>query len=183
MIYGNHDIIKKRTSFAEEKCAFFYCTSRECVLPLFPGITFYQGIILEHSGSGKRFYLTHGYQASLLNSTLWPIARLLVRYVWKPLEQIGILDPTSAAKNYTEKLCIERRLETWAKEHDVTLITGHTHRPRIVQEEPYYMNAGSCVHPHAITCIEIENDTVTLAKWQMNARADGSIFVEHVVGL
>ena len=23
MIYGNHDIIKKRTSFAEEKCAFF----------------------------------------------------------------------------------------------------------------------------------------------------------------
>ena len=183
MIYGNHDIIKKRTSFAKEKCAFFYCASRQCVLPLFPGITFYQGIILEHSGSGKRFYLTHGYQASLLNSTLWPIARLLVRYVWKPLEQIGILDPTSAAKNYTEKLCIERRLETWAKEHDVTLITGHTHRPRIVQEEPYYMNAGSCVHPHAITCIEIENDTVTLAKWQMNARADGSIFVEHVVGL
>ena len=40
-----------------------------------------------------------------------------------------------------------------------------------------------CVHPHAITCIEIENDIVTLAKWQMNARADGSIFVEHVVGL
>ena len=23
MIYGNHDIIKKRTSFTEEKCAFF----------------------------------------------------------------------------------------------------------------------------------------------------------------
>ena len=74
---------------------FFYSASRECVLPLFTGITFYQGIILEHSGSGKRFYLTHGYQASLLNSTLWPIARLLVRYVWKPLEQIGILDPTA----------------------------------------------------------------------------------------
>lgn len=74
---------------------FFYSASRECVLPLFTGITFYQGIILEHSGSGKRFYLTHGYQASLLNSTLWPIARLLVRYVWKPLEQIGILDQTA----------------------------------------------------------------------------------------
>ena len=53
--------------------------------------------------------MTHGHQASLMNSTLWQVNRFLVRYVWKPLEQIGVLDPTSAAKNYSAKQRTERR--------------------------------------------------------------------------
>ena len=37
-------------------------------------------------------------------------------YVWKPLEQIGILDPTSAAKNYAVKQRTEKKLAEWNDE-------------------------------------------------------------------
>ena len=179
MIYGNHDIVKKGNSFSQKKCASFYCSAKQCTMPLFPGITFYSGLILENPDTGKRLYLTHGHQASLLNSTFWPVSRFLVRYVWKPLEQIGILDPTSAAKNYVVKQRTEKKQAAWAKENDRVLITGHTHRPVVAQDEPSYMNTGSCVHPYLITCIEIENNTLTLVKWYMDAGTNGNLFVER----
>ena len=70
MIYGNHDIVKKHPSFSRKKCASYFCTSHQCTEPLFPGITFYSGIVLRDEHSGQSLYLTHGHQASLLNSTL-----------------------------------------------------------------------------------------------------------------
>ena len=179
MIYGNHDIVKKSTSFSKKKCASFYCMSDQCDKPLFPGITFYSGLILENPVTGKRYYLTHGHQASLLNSTLWPVNRFLVRYIWKPLEQIGILDPTSAAKNYTAKQRTEKKLTNWAEKKGRTLITGHTHRPMADPTASPYLNSGSCVHPYQITCIEIEQEKISLVKWYMDAHSNGSLYVER----
>lgn len=179
MIYGNHDIVKKSTSFSTKNCASFYCSSTFCRKPLFPGISFYSGLILENTASGRRFYLTHGHQASLLNSTLWPVNRFLVRYIWKPLEQIGILDPTSAAKNYTAKQRTEKKLASWAEKKGRTLITGHTHRPMVGPDASPYLNTGSCVHPYQITCIEIEQEKISLVKWYMDARSNGNLYVER----
>lgn len=179
MIYGNHDIVKKSTSFSKKKCASFYCMSDQCAKPLFPGITFYSGLILENPVTGKRYYLTHGHQTSLLNSTLWPVNRFLVRYIWKPLEQIGILDPTSAAKNYTAKQRTEKKLTNWAEKKGRTLITGHTHRPMADPAASPYLNSGSCVHPYQITCIEIEQEKISLVKWYMDAHSNGSLYVER----
>ena len=179
MIYGNHDIVKKHDSFCEKKCRTFYCATSQTEEPLFPGITFYSGLILKNCASGRKLYLTHGHQASLLNSTLWPVSRFLVRYVWKPLEQIGVLDPTSAAKNYKTKQRIEKRLTEWARKNERTLISGHTHRPMAAEYTTPYMNTGSCVHPCLITCIEIGQEQLTLVKWYMDARTNGSLFVER----
>ena len=179
MIYGNHDIVKKYPSFSRKKCSTYFCISHQCTEPLFPGITFYPGIVLRDKAAGESLYLTHGHQASLLNSTLWPVNCFLVRYVWKPLEQVGILDPTSAAKNYTTKQRSEQRLVSWARLYHRTLITGHTHRPMMCTEESPYANTGSCVHPYRITCIEIQGSVLTLAKWYMDARQSGSLYVER----
>lgn len=179
MIYGNHDIVKKNRSFSRKKCASFYCSSALCSKPLFPGISFHSGLILENEDTGHRLYLTHGHQASLLNSTLWPVNRFLVRYIWKPLEQVGILDPTSAAKNYTAKQRTERKLANWAEKKGRTLITGHTHRPMAGAGDSPYLNTGSCVHPYQITCIEIEQEKLSLVKWYMDARSNGSLYVER----
>lgn len=76
-------------------------------------------------------YLTHGHQADFLNSVLWPVSRFLVRYIWRPLEQLGIPDPTSAAKNHRKKKSSEKRLARWAAQQHHLLITGHTHHPMI----------------------------------------------------
>lgn len=179
MIYGNHDMVKKSPSFSRKKCSSYYCTTHQCTKPLFPGITFYSGIVLRNRDTGESLYLTHGHQASLLNSTLWRVNCFLVRYLWKPLEQIGILDPTSAAKNYTTKQRSETRLTAWANYYNRTLITGHTHRPMMNTEQSPYANTGCCVHPQCVTCIEVCGNKLNLVKWYMSARSSGSLYVER----
>ncbi len=178
MLYGNHDMVKKYTHFSKKKCSTFYCLLSGCQQPLFPGIVFHSGLVLHDYQTGKRLYLTHGHQASLLNSTLWPVNCFLVRYVWKPLEQIGILDPTSAAKNHKIKKRTEQRLASWANHHHRTLITGHTHRPMLSGESNFYANTGSCVHPYCITCIEVRGHELSLVKWYMSARPSGCLYAE-----
>lgn len=166
LIYGNHDMVKKKKA-----------------LPL--PLPFYEGIILCPANMPQRtLYLTHGHQASLFNSTFWRVACFLVRYVWSPLENVGVLDPTSAAKNYRVKNQCETKLNNWASENRRILITGHTHRPVMPEEPSYYYNTGSCVHPHCITCIEIERGVMTLVKWSMSARADSTLYVarERIAG-
>lgn len=180
MIYGNHDIVKKYHSFSRKKCASYFCTTSQKHQPLFPDIQFYSGIILRNNQTGESLYLTHGHQSSLLNSTLWPVNRFLVRYLWKPLEQVGVLDPTSAAKNYTKKRKSELRLNAWAEDRNHVLITGHTHRPMLSDDSnSHYMNTGSCVHPLCITCIEICGGRLTLAKWYTDTRENGNLFVDR----
>lgn len=186
LLYGNHDIVKRKKGYPAKSCGTYFCTQSQQMQPLFPSLTFYEGMILTtdllpNSKSHVSLYLTHGHQASLLNSTLWPLSRFLVRYIWRPLENLGILDPTSAAKNYRIKNQCEIRLNQWAQDHHRILITGHTHRPILPTEPAYYYNTGSCVHPRCITCIEIERGLMTLVKWSMNARPDSTLYVAREV--
>ena len=170
LLYGNHDIVKRKKRLQ----------------PLFSPLHFHEGIILSTgplSGSMPHIslYLAHGHQASLLNSTLWPLSRFLVRYIWRPMENLGVLDPTSAAKNYHIKNNCEVRLNQWAEENRRILITGHTHRPILPTEPARYYNTGSCVHPRCITCIEVQRLSMTLVKWSMNARTDSTLYVAREV--
>lgn len=158
LLYGNHNIVMKNNPAYQESIILYAKEAPE-----------------------KSLYLTHGHQASLLNSTFWPLARFLVRYFWDPLENLGILDPTSAAKNYSVKERCETCLQNWAREHHHILITGHTHRPILSDPPGFYCNTGSCVHPRCITGIEVERGKITLVKWMMNARADSTLYVEREV--
>ncbi len=180
-LYGNHDMIKMDPGFSHQYYRTFPCDLACHELPLCPDITFYSGIILDDAGGQKNICLIHGHQAELLNSTLWKLSRFLVRYVWRPLEKLGIPDPTSAAKNHMRKKRSEERMTEWAVKHDCILISGHTHHAMIGTPESPYCNTGSCVHPAGITCIEIENRCMTLAKWKMAARADMTLYAAKEV--
>ncbi len=169
LLYGNHDYVMRR--------------NRE-----FPH---YAGLVLKICGFATalprqasgciELYLTHGNQAELLNSTFWRLSRFLVRYLWKPLEQLGVLDPTSAAKNYHRSRRSEKRLAHWAMKNNCYLITGHTHRPMLGSRESRYFNAGSCVHPRCVTCLEIEGGAISLVKWHVETRQDRSLFVARTL--
>lgn len=155
-LYGNHDMIRKNTA------------------------GYYSGMILE-SDSSPDVYLTHGHQADVWNSTFWKVSCFLVRFLWQPLERFGVLDPTSAAKNYKRKQTTEKRLQTWAKQEQHILITGHTHRPVLSETDRYYYNSGSCVHPYGITCLEIEHKKIRLVKWSLSTKPDMSLYVVREV--
>ncbi len=176
MLYGNHDMVKKYPRFARCRCSTYPCST--CgEEELFRDIKFHAGLILKNQSGGTDIYLTHGHQADFFNCVLWRLSRFLVRYVWKPLEQIGFLDPTSAAKNNTKKGKVELAGLNWAKRNNVILITGHTHRPMMGSPESPFFNTGSCVHPRCITCIEISGFCLTLVKWTISARPDRTLYV------
>lgn len=179
LLYGNHDIVKRRKTFAGKCCASYPCSTCQKE-ELFPGITFYPGVVLKSTYWTRDIYLTHGHQADFLNSILWRTSRFLVRYIWKPLESAGFLDPTSAAKNNTKKKNVEHILTDWAKKNDCILITGHTHRP-MLDESLSYCNCGSCVHPRCITCLEIEHFQITLVKWTLKTHPDRTLYVAREI--
>lgn len=182
MIYGNHDIVKSRQKYWAKHCTSYYCECEKKEVTLFPKLEVQESMILEHEEKKHQILLLHGHQGELLNDRLWPLARFLVRYVWRSLELVGVLDPTKAGNSHKMKDRIENRLDDFAQEHNQILIAGHTHRPYF--SEPgtgHYFNDGSCVHPRCITCMEIENDKISLIKWAVCTRADRTLFVARIV--
>lgn len=159
-VYGNHDIVKKSPGFPKRH--FF-------------------SFILEDKLKGHDIYMTHGHQADLLNSTFWRLSCFMVRYIWRPLESIGVPDPTSAAKNNTRKKKSEKILSDWALRNRHILVTGHTHHPMTGSKASPYCNTGSCVHPAGITAIEIEKRNITLVKWSVNNKKDMVLYASREI--
>lgn len=159
MLYGNHDYEnRKDRQFPHDR-----------------------SLILKDAAERTSLYLIHGNQVDLFNSVFWRLSRFLVRYLWKPLEQVGIADPTSAARNYRVKRKHEMRLCRFAESRQINLIAGHTHRPVLTDEKKGYYNAGSCVHPGGITCLELVSGKLSLVKWSVDTREDQSLYAARRV--
>jgi len=174
-VWGNHDMVYKNSNFVRKNLWTYFDPIKGKNEDLFKNLEVNEGIILKNSETGQEIFLTHGHQADWWNYTFWKWSRFLVRILWKPLNVMGIADPTSPAKNYKELIKIERRTKTWiSNNNNLITIVGHTHRPRFPEpgEIPYF-NDGSCVHPRSITGIEIENGKISLIKWQIDTNDEG----------
>ncbi len=182
MLYGNHDIVKSRKNYMSKNFHNYYYDATRCHIPLFPKIKVHEGLILENITDKERIFLVHGHQGDLLNDKLWMLARFLVRYLWRPLELIGFLDPSGSNKSHDSKEKTEKRLSAYACAKNNIVIAGHTHRTVFSQPGTgLYFNAGSCVHPRCITGIEIENNKISLIKWSVCTKKDRSLYIDRVV--
>ena len=159
LLYGNHDIIKKKPCFS------------------FHNFTYKESIILQSHSPHIDFRITHGHQIDFMNSTLWRISRFLVRHLWAPLEALGLKNPTSAAKNNYKKNRLEKRYLSYAKRQGCYILTGHTHNPALCTVLSPYCNSGSCIHPNCITCIELKGYQINLVKWCIQAKSSGALNV------
>jgi predicted phosphodiesterase len=65
-------------------------------------------------------------------------------------------------------------------ENGKLIVAGHTHRPSCPLDPgvPYF-NDGSAVHPGSISCLELQNDGLTLVKWSVQAAEDCRLFVKR----
>lgn len=163
-IYGNHDIVKKNLKSTLNHLNKY---NKNYDYPIwFNNIKFHEGLVLNDRATNNKILLVHGHQVDYFNNKLWWLARFLVRYLWKPLELIGIQDTTRTCKVYEKKELVDRRLTKWVIKEKQMLIAGHTHRPMFPEIGlPAYFNDGSCVDPSGITGIEIENGYIRLVKW------------------
>ncbi|MGJ8736109.1 metallophosphoesterase [Zobellia laminariae] len=183
MIWGNHDMVYKDPEYVKKNLSSYFEPIDGESKELFEGITYHEGIILQHKDTEQEIFLTHGHQADWWNYTFWRWSRFLVRALWKPLQVWGIADPTSPAKNYKELIKVERRIKKWILKNNLLItIVGHTHRPRFPEpgDIPFF-NDGSCVHPRSITGIEIEKGSISLIKWQISTTDDGTLRVVRVL--
>jgi predicted phosphodiesterase len=179
LIFGNHDFVYKNPNTVKRLLSEYFDPKGGKKIPLFPNIKFEEAIVLEHQESNQELFLTHGHQADFMNYGGWKFNRFLVRVLWKPLQVWGIKDPTSPAKNYVELVKVERRIKKWIADNGNKItITGHTHRPRFPSPSEnalHYFNDGSCVHPRSITGIEIAAGKISLIKWFIDTKEDGTL--------
>ncbi len=182
MIWGNHDMVYRDPKYVQKHLSSYFDQKTDNEVPLFPDIKYHEAIILKHKDTKQEIFLLHGHQADFMNYMGWRIHRFLVRILWKPLQVVGITDPTSPAKNYKETIKVERRIKKWiANNKNQFTVIGHTHRPRFPEAgELALFNDGSCVHPRSITGMEIENGCITLIKWQISTTDDGILKIIRI---
>ena len=183
LIYGNHDMVYRNPNYVKKYLSTYFDERFGEEKVLFSNLIFHEAIILKMAKSGKKLFLTHGHQADFMNYVFWKFNRFMVRVLWKPLQIMGISDPTSPAKNFKELIKVERKMKNWitANNNQMTVI-GHTHRPRFPQiDEVPLFNDGSAVHPRSITGIEIVANTISLIKWHIISTSDGFLKINKTV--
>lgn len=181
MIWGNHDMVYRNEDYVKKHLNSYFDPKTGKDEDLFCDINYHEGIVLQHSETGQELFLCHGHQADWWNYLFWKWSRFMVRILWKPLNVMGIADPTSPAKNYKELIKVERRTKKWITDNNnLITIAGHTHRPRFPEpgDIPFF-NDGSCVHPRSITGLEIENGAISLIKWQIVTTEDGTLKIDR----
>ena len=179
MLWGNHDMVYKDPKYVKKHLSSYFEPIDAIDKELFKNIVYHEAVILKHKNTNQEIFLTHGHQGDWWNYNFWRWGRFLVRILWKPLQIWGIPDPTSPAKNYKELIKVERRIKKWILKNKLKItIVGHTHRPRFPKpgDIPFF-NDGSCVHPRSITGIEIEQGKISLIKWHIATKEDGSLLI------
>jgi UDP-2,3-diacylglucosamine pyrophosphatase LpxH len=181
LLYGNHDIVKREPNYFRRHFNAFYSKNGK-QLPLFSNLEPLEGLILRYGATENRIFLLHGHQADLMSGPLWRLSRFLVRYLWKPLESLGVNDPTSTSKNKKRKNRVEKQLIQWAAREKLMVISGHTHHPVFPEPGmPLYFNDGSCVQRRTVTAIEIVYGDILLVRWGYETREDGTLFVAREI--
>jgi UDP-2,3-diacylglucosamine pyrophosphatase LpxH len=181
-IYGNHDIEYRDPDTLADilNCQLSWFTEDEDIL--FDDFLVYEGLIFSHQESGTEFFVVHGHQGELMNDKLFWLSRLLLRGLWRPLQLLGLQDPTSLAQNVEKREKVERQFINWVETTRQPMICGHIHLENFPKNgEPPYFNTGSCVHPRWITCIEIENGKIALVRWQIKSNKAGSLIIKRDV--
>lgn len=182
LIYGNHDLKKRDPQLIKANLYYYYDRHKNARLPLLKDIVVHEGLVLVHKSSQNKILLAHGHQPDYLNNQFWRISQFLVRYLWAPLETVGIRNPMSTSNSDKKKTNVERRLINWVNQEQQMLIAGHTHRTAFARpSEPPYFNDGCCVHLRYITGLEIANDAITLVKWSLKTKDNGTVYVDKDV--
>jgi UDP-2,3-diacylglucosamine pyrophosphatase LpxH len=184
LIWGNHDIERMDKEIVKKHLHTYHDSRERKDKDLFKGVEVHQGLILKHSVTGNEIFLVHGHQGSFESEHIWRVSRHIVGRFWKPLQVLGLNDPTLPSQNDKKRHEVEDKIQAWitATNHQ-PLICGHTHRSWFPDpgQVPYF-NTGSCVHPRCITGIEIAGGEIQLIKWWHKADdAGGALRIDKDV--
>jgi UDP-2,3-diacylglucosamine pyrophosphatase LpxH len=182
MLYGNHNMQMRNEKYVKENmytgCDDYLETNED----LFPGIYVHEALILKHRDTNQEIFVLHGHQGDLMNDQLWRVSLFLVRFLWRFMHLMGIHYAASPARNRVKRHRLEKHFQKWNLTHGISIICGHTHRPKFPSPgEPAYFNCGCCIHPRGLNCIEIVYGKIYLVSWRMHSKRDGSLYIRRSV--
>lgn len=178
-IFGNHDLDWQINPLARIELKSMYGKS----------VAVKEGIILRTRVNGKiiSIFCTHGHQGDSQSDGNF-FSKFIVSNIWAPLQAYLRINPNTPAHNTTFKTAHNTIMYEWSSlQHDLILITGHTHQPvfeslthleRIKWQQnqgdqvspnikPGYFNTGCCCFDDGdITGIEIVDGSMHLVKWE-----------------
>lgn len=182
MLYGNHNMQMQKESYVKANMYEGYDDYLETTDPLFPGIHVHEALVLKHRTTGQEIFVVHGHQGDMMNDQLWRISYVLVRFFWRFMHLIGIRYAASPARNRVKRHRLEKYFRKWNLTHGISIICGHTHRPKFPSPgEPAYFNCGCCIHPRGLNCIEIVYGKIYLINWTMHSKRDGTLYIKRTV--
>ena len=109
--------------------------------PHFPGLEVHEALrlrLLRYGEEAGEIVLAHGHQGTVDSGPFAWLSRLVLRYIWRPLQRrVGFGSVTPAA-DWELRREHDAAMFAWAREHPAKpiLITGHTHRPVFASSRP-----------------------------------------------
>jgi hypothetical protein len=102
--------------------------------PIFPGLRVREALRIRVLSGGEPIgllFFAHGHQGTLESERFAWIAKLVVRYVWRPLQRRLGYSATTPAQDFDLRQRHDEAMFVWARTHPAApvLIAGHTHRP------------------------------------------------------
>jgi UDP-2,3-diacylglucosamine pyrophosphatase LpxH len=152
--------------------------------PIFPGLSVREALKLNVTDAGERIgqiFLAHGHQGTADSERYAWISKLVVRYIWRPIQRRVNFASTTPANDYELRQRHDGAMFAWARGHPdkPLLIAGHTHRPVFgtsrpppvtkrteeqVVRELEELRASSDPDPAAIAAVRAELEFVRAAK-------------------
>jgi UDP-2,3-diacylglucosamine pyrophosphatase LpxH len=101
---------------------------------LFPGLEVYEALKLKLTDANDEvglMFLVHGHQGTLESERFAWFSRIVVRYVWRPLQRKLNMSSTTPASDFDLRQRHDRAIFTWSRANPEKpiVIAGHTHRP------------------------------------------------------
>lgn len=109
---------------------------------LFDDFSVHEGLVFEHQESELKIFVVHGHQGKLFTDTLFWLSRILLRSLWRPLQLLGIQDPTSVSQNAFQRKKIEKQLINWVQSNHQPMICGHTQRQTDTKADNHLSKSG-----------------------------------------
>jgi hypothetical protein len=121
--WGNHDDLWRHHDAVSKQLGRFY-----------PGIKVREALKLRVMSAGAELgliFLVHGHQGTLDSERFAWFSKLVVRYVWRPLQRKIGATATTPATDWSLRQRHDEAMFEWAKSHPAKplMIAGHTHRP------------------------------------------------------
>ncbi|TJX12944.1 serine/threonine protein phosphatase [Tissierella creatinini] len=182
MIYGNHNVYLKDMNYVKNNYYCTYSEYREMSYDFLNGMEPVESLILKNKDTGQEILVVHGHQGDFANDQIWFPTMLSLKFFWRYLHSLGIMNPASPVKNNFKRHKIERNFCKWIEKNKIMLVCGHTHRFKFPREgELPYFNTGCCIYPTIITGIEISEGCVQIVRWKTVVTDHGYHKVDRMV--